>query len=379
MANCFMCDLEIVRENASREHVILNSIGGRLKDSGILCKSCNSKLGTDSDAELARQLNFYAHTLMIERENGETQPVVMTRPSSGESYRIDKYGKPSLKDPKIDIKKNGNELFVNIVARDQKEFDQIIAGLKRKYPEADWEDLRGKTVYHEEQLNEQLHINLVVGGKLALQSVLKSAVDYYFHCGHSREYVLSAIEALKNGTEGFVEPVVLEERIYDLVDHEVSHCIYLVGDSRRKILFCYIEFFNVVSFFVKLNDDYEGPDISDSYVFDVLKIEELQKTFRALSEEFNLRTYKYSDSKPNFERMRLNAERLMEISLKRRNDIAIEVIVKRAWDETINVDIPEGGIITEAATQKFNNRFAELLRPYLMEQFNRNVPHRDFS
>lgn len=43
--NCAICGEEIILQNDSWEHVILEPIGGRLKVRGFACISCNNNAG----------------------------------------------------------------------------------------------------------------------------------------------------------------------------------------------------------------------------------------------------------------------------------------------------------------------------------------------
>jgi hypothetical protein len=43
------------------------------------------------------------------------------------------------------------------------------------------------------------------------------------------------------------------------------------------LLYCYIELYNSHKFIVILNDNYDGPDLEESYIFDVRSKEVLQK------------------------------------------------------------------------------------------------------
>ena len=64
--NCYVCSAELDGKNKTEEHIILNSCGGKLKSSSLICKTCNSLLGERYDATLASQLNFYSNMFNVE-------------------------------------------------------------------------------------------------------------------------------------------------------------------------------------------------------------------------------------------------------------------------------------------------------------------------
>jgi hypothetical protein len=84
MSTCYLCKNEITEQNITIEHIILNSMGGRLKSSNLICKECNSKFGDSFDAKLSKQFEFFANILDIKRERGKVQDVIMIRESTGE-------------------------------------------------------------------------------------------------------------------------------------------------------------------------------------------------------------------------------------------------------------------------------------------------------
>src|SRR4051812_23932168 len=77
---CVRCACVIDEGNDTDEHVIPNSIGGRLKVRGFICLACNSHTGETWDAVLAKQSNFFCHFFGVARERGEppSQPIETT-------------------------------------------------------------------------------------------------------------------------------------------------------------------------------------------------------------------------------------------------------------------------------------------------------------
>lgn len=48
---CILCSTRLTGETDSGEHIIPDAIGGRKAVRGFICKDCNSRTGTDWDAE----------------------------------------------------------------------------------------------------------------------------------------------------------------------------------------------------------------------------------------------------------------------------------------------------------------------------------------
>ncbi|MBK8089043.1 MAG: hypothetical protein IPK31_14485 [Chitinophagaceae bacterium] len=66
--------------------------------------------------------------------------------------------------------------------------------------------------------------------------------------------------------------------IYTPLENEVSHIIRLLGNPTEKILYAYIELFNTHNFIVRLNDNYDGIALDESYAFDLIEIKELVRS-----------------------------------------------------------------------------------------------------
>ena len=129
MSKCYMCNEELTAENATEEHIFLNAIGGRLKSTKLICKTCNSKFGSGSDSELSNQLNFLANILMIKRERGNPPPVLMERESTGQRYFVDHQGKPEIEKPVFEQTTTGPNTQIRIQARTVEDARKMLTGL----------------------------------------------------------------------------------------------------------------------------------------------------------------------------------------------------------------------------------------------------------
>jgi hypothetical protein len=359
MAVCYLCGHELTNENLSEEHILLNSIGGRLTSSHIICKECNSTFGSTFDAELSAQLNFYANFLMIKRERGNPPPVLMINETTGEKYFIDHDGIPIIEKPKVDQKKMDDKVKISIIARNIEEARKILNGLSKKYKNLDVEEFLKKAQHIEKEIEEPLHITLTVGGKDSMPAILKMALNYYIDRTGDNVSVCKAIDDLKNNRITRIEPIVLEHRLYDLDEAEVSHGIYLRGSKSEHKLFAVIELFNAVNFIVKLSEEYNCNDYEELYVFDVLECKEKNKVIKYRPTYEFVFAFEYPKSNPNFQIMQDANTRILSIAMQRQQSVYINKMIKKAWNETINKSIPEGGLITPDAANSFATRVAE--------------------
>jgi hypothetical protein len=366
MDQCYACDCEIVKENASVEHILLNSCGGRLKSKKLLCKKCNSELGERYDAELAKQLNHFANILLIKREKGKPQPTEAINDRTGETYSIGEDGRPRLSKPEIVEEKKDEMVQLSVKANNAKELYKILKGLKRKYPQLDIDSILSGAQEKELYIDEPLHSNISVGGPEANQSIVKSAIDFYLFKQNSRINILQIISNLKYGNSNLdVEPINLEKSIYEIDKNSVCHFIAIIGDEVESVLYSYVEYFGIYGFIVKLNMDYTGPEIFDTYCFDVLKGKEVHPKTNNFIDSRSIRDYSLPKSDPRFDVLRERVGRVLTIAFKRQNDNEIGRIAKKSWEESLG-KYPEGTIITSEIASELSSAVYKNMMPYIL-------------
>jgi 5-methylcytosine-specific restriction endonuclease McrA len=73
---CYLCPTPLNGENISDEHIIPDSIGGRLKTDTLLCDTCNKKTGQLFDSVFAKYGNILASKYNIKRDRGNVQTFI---------------------------------------------------------------------------------------------------------------------------------------------------------------------------------------------------------------------------------------------------------------------------------------------------------------
>jgi hypothetical protein len=115
---CVSCDCLIDDSDDSEEHVIQNSVGGRLTVRGFICRTCNNRTGETWDAAFAKQLNFFCHFFGAVRDRGEppVQPIVTT---AGEHLLMQPDGGFKIQKPVYEVTSTGDaKKRIQIRARD---------------------------------------------------------------------------------------------------------------------------------------------------------------------------------------------------------------------------------------------------------------------
>jgi hypothetical protein len=336
MEHCYRCDNELTQENCSKEHVLLNAIGGRLKSKKLLCRDCNSHYGTSFDNEMASQLNFFTNLLNIKRERGEPQDLKGVYSKSGESAILRSDGSHAFMTPKITEEKiNEKQTNISIRAKNEKETQNIIEGLKRKYPNWNFND-------RNEPINiktyEPISFVLKMGVNEAHKSVTKSLINYYLLNGGNKEHINHLLPYLEGKAEFKQIGMYLPSTwIYEPQKEEVGHIIRIKGSSIDKILYGYIEFFNVYNYLVILNDSYNGESIDLTYAFNVISCEELNITIPFNISRENLINHFFINEHIPVSHLHERFGRFAEIAMRRKEELSINKII----NEVVNKHISE--------------------------------------
>jgi hypothetical protein len=286
MIYCYRCNIEITKENESNEHIIINAIGGRLKSKKLLCQKCNSNFGKESDSCLASQLNDFMVLLKIPRNRGKSQPMI-GKDINGVEYNAN-INKIKLKNTVTKIENNA----FSIESSSEKEMKKAVKGLCRKYNKSDSDNLYNDVNWKNEEFNKPLFFNMEIGGDKLKKAICKCAINFYIHKGGDKKFVKKILSHMERGQNlDFVMPYY-KDNIYNIKDCECFHTLYIRGDKVEKILYAYIDYFNVVKYIVILNDKYGGKNISYQYQYDLLNNAEIYKKI-----ELNCTSYYISNLK----------------------------------------------------------------------------------
>lgn len=132
----------------------------------------------------------------------------------------------------------------------------------------------------DEPLNERINFDHhTVGSEATYRAIAKIALNFYLFKGHDIQWVRELIPYVtqKGKTNLFTAFFYSFMEIHQIDTDEVSHILFLKGDSRKQLLYCYIELYNVYNFIVIINDEFTGTDFEETYCYEVLKKLELNK------------------------------------------------------------------------------------------------------
>ena len=362
---CALCDVEITEQNDSKEHIIPNSIGGRKKVKGFICKDCNNKSGREWDDALAQQFNPLSLLLGIKRERKKI-PSQAFDTSGGNKVRLHTDRRMSYDRPKYSEKKVRDRIEVQIEARSTNDLKEILKGVKRKYPQVDIDELISHAKKQSSYLSEPLKIPLSLGGLTAGRSIVKSAMALAVKCGviprvceKAREYLLNA-----DGEPCF--DYYYEKDFVTNRSHGIPfHCVSVRGDRNTKQLVGYVELFGWLRMLICLSEKYEGREFVDCYAVDPIEGTELDITVNLDVTPEDVRAAHNSES-PDYSSARAAFEKIVsrgqQVAFEKEKSRVIDHAVEYAF---LNCGAKEGESLTPKHVDELGRLIIENLEPFL--------------
>jgi|GEM_PF-2114425 len=276
---CYDCGEIITKKNESKEHIIHNSIGGRLKSTKLLCSVCNPKYSPTIDLEIEKQLGPFVSALGIKRERKKKVIDFVVVDAAGNEKHMGQHLIP-LEKMIIDTDGEPKTYHVQPGQYEAKKAE-LEAALKNAKYEYRYEE-------HLEHHNEAVFIKnekstkpgeVGFGGIPYLRGVAKMALNYYLHRGYNKSHATKIIDFVKVGTGDvpvyFYAPSNFEAHTVE--QDEVSHIIHIRGSKQYKMLYAYVELFNLQSVLIPFDMEYDGDEINDTYAYDLLNNQVMDK------------------------------------------------------------------------------------------------------
>jgi hypothetical protein len=370
--NCALCN-EILDESFdSREHLILNAIGGRRKVRGVLCIRCNNTSGAEWDSELADQLNPLALLFGIDRQEGRVPARKFE--TAGESQlwlNPDGTMSPAAA-PYQKIPKDGGGWQIQVTARTLADARKILKGVAAKYPEVDYERVLATAELKADYLGDALKMSLGIGGARAGRSIVKSGLCLSVSEGVDPMKCAAARAYLKDDT---AEPCFgfyyARDLVRDRPRHVPLHCVAVSNCGCDGQLLAYVEFFGFHRMVLCLAGTYQGPDVHASYAVNPMTGKELALNVElALPRAEVAATYAY-ERIPDGAYEAILTELIpvaQKLSFEREKDRAI----LRAFQSAMQgCGVPEGGELPLEKRWEFSRIMAEQMTPFVTRHLNR--------
>lgn len=284
--NCYCCPETLTEKNKSKEHIIPNSLGGKLFSYWLLCGSCNKKFGDSIDAELSKQLQGIAGLVGVARDRKKSDKRVKMIGDNGQvAYVNSEEGLARRSTLSFPLKNSdeSKEILLNSdsPAKEAKRKKEEIESAFGKPTNLKIDEAKTKEKFWLTDSRGDGRVGQIYfGGEEYFRGIAKISLNYLLHIRPRCDYSPKILEVIK-GRISTGECVFYyypnHYRIHKIGENEISHLLHLVGDKTQAALYCYVELFNTKNFIVILNRDYQGDSFAATYCYNLLENQEVDK------------------------------------------------------------------------------------------------------
>lgn len=283
MKSCYVCNTDLIRKDkatkeqlderlfASKEHIIPNFLGGRLTSYDLLCERCNSKLGTEVDGSLSNQLDFL-RVIKVKKSRKSSPYKKGFIKDKGVELLVNDNLESKIAKPQIIYDDKGNIAEVYAKSKEQAE-GLIKSELKASKTEKEIQDFIKKAKFSDvSKKTEEVHFRGFLNSD-SYYGIAKIAINFYLSKGLPKEEIQGIIDYIlsKGQNHDYVRMFHPISPLYELEDNQLFNAIFLKGDKKKKLLYCYVDLFNVAKYIVVLSDKFDAESFEEAYQWNLVE------------------------------------------------------------------------------------------------------------
>ena len=200
------------------------------------------------------------------------KPVEVKQLNGDEWYRMRSGGiiEEKKKIFKTDLP-DGRSAFL-IHGSSERELNKLVSEVKKKLKEFTYEIVKPAPGPNDYPVGSMVEVGLSTGGELIHKGVARIAVNFYAYSGLDRQAMPEICSYILGQKDGFVvNPFFPNEAVWSpLPPKAIAHSLLIQSIPNQGLLVAIVELFNVHRYYVILNRFYIGPEICESYSFDIL-------------------------------------------------------------------------------------------------------------
>lgn len=269
--SCLFCNSS--RNETSIEHIIPQSIRGRLRSNNIICKNCNNKFGTEIDGVLRERFELIEGYLSLRR--GDKRNAKASLKFKGFDMLLTANG-ILFKHPRVISKINN---IVQMVFPNEKSLRKHYNKMKKKNPNIDVDKIVRESKKEYIPIDEPL--DFVSEGPLIPLWRACGKIIYEYLFSIKKNFKISD-QTLKNFILHGNNPNNVMMCLYygyNPIDRNTNHIYHtiLIEARKNEILIGYLELYSSLKVIYAIDIEYSGPPFSNGYFLDL--ISEDQFTF----------------------------------------------------------------------------------------------------
>ena len=271
-AACVLCGTGLTGANRSWEHVIPESLGGKLRTPRVLCRSCNSRTGHDWDVTLVRQL-LRVSLLVFPESHPLGERIRRVRDDQGNSLILKGGIRGGAEHPQAMLHKVGDAFDLTISAPTKKRLVQEIDRLVKEgiLPAERKAAILASATREEALTRAEFEEGGSFGGEATWRSMLKSMVTAGVLCGLETAHMLTAVEFLRGSDHGVPNLPIGRSPVRFSGAGELPvrrHCVHVETDAEERAVWGYLELYGTFTAIAQMGTGYTGPPTGWTYCID---------------------------------------------------------------------------------------------------------------
>lgn len=278
---CYLTGKEIIEnsdestcdECASLEHIIPNALGGKIKSKYVLNHYSNQKLNEQIDVEFNKIFEVFHSRLGLKKDREGKGSGSRAYHIAHREDVIHKDGRYYPLKPLYDEKRK--VLYANSIKTGENYANKLI---KEKVIS----DKREIEIY--DDMAGSINFSFSFDNTLFKKGLAKIAAGFATLKGIKRDNLRCIIDLSKEEFSNNIvvslslpttEPEGSLERGAFYSKHYPIHSLVLCGNEEESFLYCYVELFSTFSYYVLLDDNYDGENIYETYIYDLSTSKEI--------------------------------------------------------------------------------------------------------
>ncbi len=279
MRICYLTGEEITEKDSpikanhkTLEHIIPNALGGKLSSHYVITFSANQKLNQEIDRHFNKIFNPFILRLDIEKDRNNN-PSLNALHSSYNKDVIFKNNKYFPKKPFYDKEKK--TIYADSIKNGENYKKYLIkqGGIQNKENIKILDDMAGaiNIPFGFENNLFKKGLAKISAGFATLKGIPRKNLNAIINLEEKnfRENIIASPFLPIIKPEGFFEENIHKSQYYPI------HSIVLHGIKKEKFLYCYVELFSVFQWYILLDASYDGDNIYESYIYDILNSKEI--------------------------------------------------------------------------------------------------------
>lgn len=241
------------------------------------------------DVHLVKHFGMLVNILALRGTKGNPQPITVKMVDGDEKYRL-QYGGIIEEFKKVRRTKNPDGTTLSeIRASSTEEMLSLMADIRKSMKEVLHEEIVKAPNPDDYAAGSMMEMHLSTGDDIVQRAIVRIAINFLAFKERPRQAIEEICKYALGQVSGYVvNPYFPDNPAWEkLPEKVIAHSIQLRAFKEHSLFIAIVELFNVYRYYVVLDRFYIGPDITDSYSFDVIARKAIDRpsTFQIKSRE----------------------------------------------------------------------------------------------